>query len=80
MGGRGFAAWMTGSGVAARVAIEHATVSDPTHRMTQLVGLMLQGGLSPQVWLQTHAQTRAQLHADLLDGQQRTEHRPVKAR
>ncbi len=34
---------MTGSGVAARVAIEHATVSDPTHRMTQLVGLMLQG-------------------------------------
>ncbi len=76
----GFAAWLTGSGVVARVAIEQAAVCDPTHRMTQLVSQMLQGGLSPQVWLQTHAQTRTHLHADLLDGQQRTEHRPVKAR
>ncbi len=76
----GFAAWMTGSGVVARVAIEQAAVCDPTHHMTQLIGQMLHGGLSPQVWLQTHAQTRAQLHADLLDGQQHTEHRPMKAR
>jgi len=47
----GFAAWLTGSGVVARVAIEQAAVCDPHHRMTQLIGEMLHGGLSPQVWL-----------------------------
>lgn len=57
----GFAAWLTGSAVVAGVAIEQAALCDPTHRMTQLVSQMLQGGLSPQVWLQTHAQTRTQL-------------------
>ena len=43
----GFAAWMTGSGVAAQVALEQAAACDPAHRMTQLVGQMLQARTIP---------------------------------
>ena len=45
-----FAAWLTGDGAQALMAVERALRADPRYSMAQIVLQMLQGGLSPQAW------------------------------
>lgn len=48
----GFSAWLAGSGVAARIALEQAAACDVGHTLTWLVGGLLDTGMHPNIWEQ----------------------------
>ncbi|MFY0409158.1 DUF4192 domain-containing protein [Solicola sp. PLA-1-18] len=48
----GFAAWQTGNGYAARVALANAGTIDPTHSMTILLDTALVAQIDPRTWEQ----------------------------
>lgn len=45
-----FAAWLTGDGAQALIAVERALRADPCYSMAQTILGLLEGGVSPEVW------------------------------
>jgi hypothetical protein len=45
-----FAAWLTGDGAQALIAVERALRADPAYSMAQLILEMLEGGVDPVHW------------------------------
>jgi len=50
-----FAAWLTGDGAQALIAVERALDADPSYSMAGLILQMLEGGVSPAHWLALQA-------------------------
>jgi hypothetical protein len=50
-----FAAWLTGDGAQALIAVERALEADPKYSMARLIVQMLEGGVSPAHWLALQA-------------------------
>lgn len=46
----GFAAWLTGDGAQALIAVERALESDPDYSMAALILKLVEGGVSPSHW------------------------------
>lgn len=45
-----FAAWMSGDGAQASIALDRALQSDPDYSLAQLLGSVLESGISPERW------------------------------
>jgi hypothetical protein len=50
-----FAAWLTGDGAQALIAVERALTADQEYSMARLILQMLEGGVSPSHWLALQA-------------------------